>query len=115
MRARETAFVTPTGYYKYICISIYISTYGLDNAPYVFQGCMNEVLPLIYIDDIPPPPKLHPCAFFSNKLSPVEKNYDIGNRKLLAIKLALKVWHHWLEISWHPFLVITDQRHLEYP
>ncbi len=26
------------------------------------------------------PPKLHPCAFFSRKLSPAERNYDIGNR-----------------------------------
>lgn len=25
------------------------------------------------------PPKLHPCAFFSCKLSPVEKTYDISN------------------------------------
>ncbi len=28
------------------------------------------------------PAKLHPCAFFSRKLSPAEKNYDIGNREL---------------------------------
>lgn len=33
------------------------------------------------------PAKLHLCAFFSRKLSPAEKNYDIGNRELLAIKL----------------------------
>ncbi|KAK3540352.1 hypothetical protein QTP70_029561 [Hemibagrus guttatus] len=34
-------------------------------------------------------PVLHPCAYFSKKLSPAEQNYDIGNRELLAIKLAL--------------------------
>ncbi|KAI2646367.1 Transposon Tf2-8 polyprotein [Labeo rohita] len=33
---------------------------------------------------------LHPCAFFSRKLSPAEQNYDVGNRELLAIKLALE-------------------------
>ncbi len=33
------------------------------------------------------PAKLHSCAFFSHKLSPAERNYDIGNRELLAIKL----------------------------
>ncbi len=43
------------------------------------------------------PPRLHPCAFFSRKLSPAEKNYDIANRELLAIKLALEEWRHWLE------------------
>lgn len=33
--------------------------------------------------------KIHPCAFFSRHLSPSKKNYDIGNRELLAVKLAL--------------------------
>ncbi len=60
------------------------------------------------------PPKLHPCAFFSRKLSPVERNYDIGNRKLLAIKLALEEWRHWLEGAAHPFLVLTDHKNLQY-
>ncbi len=49
----------------------------------------------------------HPCAFFSKKLSPAEQNYDIGNRELLAIKLALEEWRHWLEGANHPFEVIT--------
>lgn len=32
--------------------------------------------------------KLHPCAFFSHRLSPAEQDYDIGNRELLAVKLS---------------------------
>ncbi|KAG1929978.1 retrotransposable element [Pimephales promelas] len=60
------------------------------------------------------PPQLHPCAFYSKKLSPAEQNYDIGNRELLAIKLALEEWRHWLEGAQHPFTVITDHRNLEY-
>ncbi len=60
------------------------------------------------------PPKLHPCAFFSRKLSPEERNYDIGNRELLAIKLALEEWRHWLEGSAQPFLVLTDHKNLQY-
>ncbi len=60
------------------------------------------------------PPKLHPCAFFSRKLSPAERNYDIGNRELLAIKLALEEWRHWLEESAQPFLVLTDHKNLQY-
>lgn len=34
--------------------------------------------------------KLHLVTFFSSKLSPAEKNYDIGDHKLLAIKSALE-------------------------
>ncbi len=60
------------------------------------------------------PTRLHPCAAFSRKLSPVEKNNDIGNRELLAIKLALEEWRHWLEGAQHSFTVLTDHKNLEY-
>ncbi len=60
------------------------------------------------------PPRLHPCAFFSRNLRPAEKNYDIGNRELLAIKLALEEWRHWLEGAAQPFLVLTDHKNLQY-
>lgn len=58
--------------------------------------------------------KVHPCAFFSHRLSPTERNYDVGNRELLAIRLALGEWRHWLEGASHPFIVWTDHRNLEY-
>uniref|UniRef100_A0A8C7YBJ2 Gypsy retrotransposon integrase-like protein 1 n=1 Tax=Oryzias sinensis TaxID=183150 RepID=A0A8C7YBJ2_9TELE len=58
--------------------------------------------------------KLKPCAFFSRKLSPAEQNYDVGNRELLAIKLALEEWRHWLEGAEHPFVVWTDHKNLAY-
>ncbi|KAK3551952.1 hypothetical protein QTP70_031641 [Hemibagrus guttatus] len=58
--------------------------------------------------------RLHPCTFFSHKLNPAERNYDIGKRELLAIKLALEEWRHWLEGARHPFLVLTDHKNLEY-
>ncbi|KAK3570544.1 hypothetical protein QTP86_022080 [Hemibagrus guttatus] len=44
-------------------------------------------------------------------LGPAEVNYDIGNRELLAIKLALE---EWLEGARHPFVVLTDHKNLEY-
>ncbi|KAI2643799.1 Transposon Tf2-9 polyprotein [Labeo rohita] len=44
----------------------------------------------------------------------VERNYDVGNRELLAIKLALEEGRHWLEGSKHPFTVLTDYKNLEY-
>ncbi|KAL0150390.1 hypothetical protein M9458_054207 [Cirrhinus mrigala] len=60
------------------------------------------------------PPKTYPCAFFSHKLSPAERNYDVGNRELLAIKLALEEWRHWLEGARHLFTILTDHKNLEY-
>lgn len=29
------------------------------------------------------PEKLHPCAYFSRKLTDAERNYDLGNKELL--------------------------------
>ena len=58
--------------------------------------------------------KIHPCAYFSRRLSPTERNYAVGNRELLAPKMALEEWHHLLKGSTVPFLVWTDHRNLEY-
>ncbi|KAK3515283.1 hypothetical protein QTP70_013491 [Hemibagrus guttatus] len=60
------------------------------------------------------PPVLHPCAFFSKKLSLPEQNYDIGDHELLATKLALEEWQHWLKGANRPFKVITDYKNLQY-
>ncbi|XP_073675909.1 cilia- and flagella-associated protein 74 [Garra rufa] len=60
------------------------------------------------------PRSLHPCAYYSKKLTPAEQNYGIGDRELLAIKLALEEWRHWLEGAQFPFTVITDHKNLQY-
>lgn len=56
--------------------------------------------------------RLHPCAFLSKKLSSAERNYDVGNRELLAIKMVLEELRHWLEGTEQPFLVWMDQWNL---
>uniref|UniRef100_A0A1A8D4D5 Gypsy retrotransposon integrase-like protein 1 n=1 Tax=Nothobranchius kadleci TaxID=1051664 RepID=A0A1A8D4D5_NOTKA len=58
--------------------------------------------------------RLHPCAFFSRRLSPAERNYDVGDRELLAMKLALEEWRHWLEGAEHPIIIWTDHKNLAY-
>ncbi len=40
------------------------------------------------------PAKMYPCAFYSRKLTPSERNYDVGDRELLAMKSALEEWRH---------------------
>ena len=58
--------------------------------------------------------KVHPCAFFSRRLTPAESRYGVGDRELLPVKLALEEWRHWLEGAQHPFMVWTDHKNLEY-
>lgn len=60
------------------------------------------------------PEKMYPCAFFSRKLTPDEQNYDVGNRELLAMKLALEEWRHWLEGANQSFVILTDHKNMEY-
>ncbi|KAI2647803.1 Transposon Tf2-6 polyprotein [Labeo rohita] len=50
----------------------------------------------------------------ASEVGVAESNYDIGNRELLAVKLALEEWRHWLEGSGVPFIVWTDHKNLEY-
>uniref|UniRef100_A0A1A8FIG4 Gypsy retrotransposon integrase-like protein 1 n=1 Tax=Nothobranchius korthausae TaxID=1143690 RepID=A0A1A8FIG4_9TELE len=57
---------------------------------------------------------LHPCAFFSRRLTTAERNYDVGDRELLAVKLALEEWRHWLEGAELPVVIWTDHKNLAY-
>lgn len=59
------------------------------------------------------PRKLRHYTYLSRKLSLLEQNYDIGDRDLLAIKLALEEWRHWLEGAKHLFEFITLHHNLE--
>lgn len=40
---------------------------------------------------------LHPCIYLSHRLTPPERNYDVRDRELLAVRLALQGWRHWFE------------------
>jgi hypothetical protein len=57
---------------------------------------------------------LHPIAFYSRKMLPAERNYDIYDKELLAVIDALKHWRHYLQDTVYPVEVWTDHRNLEY-
>jgi hypothetical protein len=52
--------------------------------------------------------KLHPCGFFSHHLNAMERTYNVGNREVLAVKMVLVEWRHWLEGAEHLFIVWTE-------
>ena len=58
--------------------------------------------------------KWHPVAFYSKSLSPVERNYEIHDKELLAIIRALEEWRHFLEGAQHPVEIWSDHQNLEY-
>lgn len=53
--------------------------------------------------------KLHPWAFFSRWLTPLEWKYDVESCELLAVVLALQEWWPWLELSDH---IWSDHKNL---
>ena len=57
---------------------------------------------------------LHPCAYFSHTFSLAQRNYDIYDRELLAVILALEEWCQYLQGTAHPITIITDHKNLSY-
>src|SRR5882762_2987848 len=58
--------------------------------------------------------KWHPVAFLSKSLSPVERNYEIHDKEMLAIIRAMEEWRQFLEGAENQFEVWTDHKNLEY-
>ena len=55
-----------------------------------------------------------PVAFLSKLLNETEKNYEIHNKKMLAIIRGLENWRHLLEGRCFKFEIWTDHKNLEY-
>ena len=55
-----------------------------------------------------------PVAFLSKLLNETERNYEIHNKKILAIVRGLEVWKHLLEGTQTKFEIWTDHKNLEY-
>ena len=58
--------------------------------------------------------KWHPIVFYSKSLSSVERNYEIHNKKMLAIIHMLEEWRHFLEGATHLVEIWTNHKNLEY-
>jgi len=58
--------------------------------------------------------RLHPVAFHSRKFSPVEINYEIHDKELLAIVDGFKHWRRYCEGAEHQIQVFSDHQNLEY-
>jgi hypothetical protein len=57
---------------------------------------------------------LHPVAYFSQKHSPVECNYEVYDKELMAIVRAFKEWRPELQSVINPTRVLSDHKNLEY-
>jgi len=53
-------------------------------------------------------------GYFSKTLNKTEQNYNIWDRKFMAVILALRFWRHLLQGSPHKVVVFTDHANLQY-
>ena len=58
--------------------------------------------------------KWHSVAFILHTMMDAELNYDIYDKKLLAIMYALKEWHPYLLDTHETFEIWTDHKNLSY-
>ena len=58
--------------------------------------------------------RLHSIAYYSRKLTVAELNYEIHDKKLLAIVDSFKQWRVYLKESRHQIQVYTDHKNLLY-
>ena len=58
--------------------------------------------------------KWRPVAFMSKSLRVTERNYEIYDKELLAIMLALSEWRHYLMWATEEIEIWTDHQNLQY-
>ncbi|UTT92222.1 hypothetical protein NDA17_002344, partial [Ustilago hordei] len=56
----------------------------------------------------------HPVAFYSQKMSSAEKNYEIHDKELLTVVACLTQWHHMLAGLPSQLVILTDHEALKY-
>ena len=56
----------------------------------------------------------HPCTYLSKSLTKEQRNYDTGDRELLAIVHMLKEWWHYIQGSGHTNTILSDHNNLRH-
>jgi len=69
---------------------------------------------VVLSQQLPREKKWHLVAFYSKSLSPVEQNYKIHDKEMLAIIHVLEEWRYFLEGTRHLVEIWTDYKNLEY-
>jgi len=58
--------------------------------------------------------KWRPVAYISKSLNETKQNYEIHDKKMLAMIQCLEIWRHFLEDAEGKFEIWSDHKNLEY-
>jgi len=84
-----------------------------DSAPYCVEADSSDFAMGGVLSQVQEDGKWHPVAFLSKSLDEVQRNYDIGDKEMLAIIRALTEWRHLLEGAEHRFEILSDHQNLK--
>ena len=84
-----------------------------DCAPYRVEADSSDFATGAVLSQVQEDGKWHPVAFLSKSLDQVQRNYDIGDKEMLAIIRALTEWRHFLEGAEHRFEILSDHQNLK--
>src|SRR5882724_7047440 len=91
-----------------------LAHFNPDNPIVVETDASDYVIAVIISQISPDYGDIHPIAFYSRSMQPVELNYEIYDKVLLAIFEAFRQWCNYLEGSAHVVLVLSDHKNLKY-
>jgi len=91
-----------------------LAHFNPDN-PIVVETDASDLVIAVIISQISPNNgDIHQIMFYSHSMQPVELNYEIYDKELLAIFEAFRQWHNYLEGSAHVVLMLSNHKNLEY-
>jgi len=91
-----------------------ILTYWVPDAQLVMETDVLDYALAVILFIITKDNEIHPVAFHSRTFSAPELNYDVYDKKLLAIFKAFKMWQHYLEGSTSAIDIVMDHKNLKY-
>ena len=80
--------------------------------PTILEADASTHAPGVVISQLDPEGKMHPIAFHSQKFNPVELNYDIYDKEMLAIVDSLEHYRHIFEGLGQQITIYSDHLNL---
>ena len=95
-------------------VSALILTYWIPNAQLIVETDASDYALTAILSIVNEKNEVYSVIFHSHTFTATELNYNIYNKKLLAIFEAFKIWQHYLEGPAYPIDVVIDYKNLKY-
>ena len=91
-----------------------ILTHWISNAQLIMETNASDYALTVVLSIVNENNKVYPVAFYSCTFTVAELNYNIHDKKLLAIFKAFKIWQYYLEGLAYPIDIVMNHKNLKY-